>query len=142
MHLTCVTISVHTVLLSASLFMHDFVKIHVVFFFIYFVTATTHPLGNLHSAPELCDLMNEVATEIPDKWKEVAIGLGLTASDVKRIETDIPTQKSNLCYIEVFDAWKKRNIKKYTWETLLKTLRTRLVNTPRLATTLECRLTS
>ena len=111
-------------------------------FLLFLVTAATHPLGNLHSAPELGDLMNEVATEIPDKWKEVAIGLGLTASDVKRIETDIPTQKSNLCYIEVFDTWKKRNIKKYTWETLLKTLRMKLVNTPSLATALERRLTS
>jgi len=114
-----------------------------VFFFVcFFVTAATHPLGNLHSAPEFADLMNEVATEIPDKWKEVAIGLGLTPSDIKRIETDIPTQKSNLCYIEVFDTWKKRDLKKYTWETLLKTLRTKLVNTPSLATALERRLTS
>ena len=105
-------------------------------FFVVVVTAATHPLGNLHSAPEFADLMNEVATEIPDKWKEVAIGLGLTPSDIKRIETDIPTQKSNLCYIEVFDTWKKSD-KKYTWETLLKTLRTKLVNTPSLATALE-----
>ena len=108
----------------------------------FLVTAATQSLGNLHSTPELGDLMNEVATEIPDKWKEVAIGLGLTASDIKRIETDIPTQKSNLCYIEVFDTWKKSDKKKYTWETLLKTLRTKLVNTPSLATALERRLTS
>ena len=110
------------------------------FFSFFFVTAATH-LVNIHSAPKLDDLMNEVATEIPDKWKEVAIGLGLTASDIKRIETDIPTQKSNLCYIEVFDTWKKSDNKKYTWETLLKTLRTKLVNTPSLATALERRLT-
>jgi len=104
-------------------------------------TAPPHPLGKLHSAPELRDLMNEIAVEIPDKWKEVGIGLGLATSDIKRIETNIPTHESYSCYMEVFHTWKTSDIEVYTWATVLKTLRTKLVNAHGLARTLESRLT-
>ena len=59
-----------------------------------FLTDPPHPLGSLPSAPELGDLMNEIATEILEKWKEVAIGLGLVDSDIKRIKNDVPTPAS------------------------------------------------
>ena len=102
--------------------------------------APLYPLEMPHSAPELGDLMNEIATEIPDRWREVGIGLGLVASDIKRIETDIPTHKSYPCYMEVFDIWKTNSVEAYTWATVLKTLRTKLVNAHGLARTLESRL--
>ena len=53
-----------------------------------FLTDPPHPLGTLQSAPKLGDLMNEIATENPEKWKEVAIGLWLVDSDIKN---DVPT---------------------------------------------------
>ena len=109
--------------------------------FLLYLTGPSHPLGNLQSAPELGDLMNEIAAKIPDKWMEVAIGLGLVASDIKRIETDVPTHKAYPCYMEVFDVWKNKITKPYTWDTILRTLRTELVNAHRLAETLESRLT-
>ena len=86
--------------------------------------------------------MNEIATKIPERWKEVGIGLGLDDSDIKRIETDVPTHKSYPCYMEVFGMWKKRITKPYTWETILRTLRTKLVDAPSLATSLESQLMS
>ena len=85
--------------------------------------------------------MSEIATEIPDRWREVGIGLGLVAFDIKRIETDIPTHKSYPCYMEVFHIWKTNDIEAYTWATVLKALRTKLVNAHGLARTLESRLT-
>jgi len=105
-------------------------------------TGQPHPLGKLCSAPELRDLMNEIAAEIPDKWREVGIGLGLVTSDIKRIEADNPTHKSHPCYLEVFHIWKTNNVEAYTWKTVLKTLRTKLVNAHGLAKTLESRLTN
>lgn len=105
-------------------------------------TDPLQPLGELHSAPELADLMNEIATEIPERWQEVAIGLGLMDSDIKRIETDIPTQKSYPCYREVFGMWKNKITKPYTWETVLRALRSKLVNAHSLAIALESRLTT
>ena len=108
--------------------------------YFFFPLSTSAPLGNLHSAPELCDLMNEVATEIPNMWEEVAIGLGLTAPDINRIKAN-NTQNPNHYFVNVFDTWKKGAQKPYTWETLITTLKTRLVNAQRLANILESRLT-
>ena len=106
-----------------------------------YLVLPTAPLGKLYSAPKLSDLMNEIATEIPDRWREVGIGLGLVAFDIKRIETDIPTHKSYPCYMEVFHIWMTNNVEACTWATVLKALRTKLVNAHGLARTLESRLT-
>ena len=84
--------------------------------------------------------MNIVAAEIPGKWREMAIGLGLDFADISRIEVDVPTQKSTPCYLAVFDTWKKKGTKEYTWDTLLKALRTRLVDAQKLASMIESQL--
>ena len=96
--------------------------------------------GKLHSTPELGDLMNLVAAKIPEKWREVGIGLGLDTTDIKRIEADVPTHKSTLCYVDVFDTWKNKGTTKYTWGTLLKALRTPSVDASKLASTIEGQL--
>ena len=101
-----------------------------------FPIAPLQQLGKLHSTPELGDLMNTVAAIIPGKWREVAIGLGLDFADISRIEADVPTQKSTPCYLAVFDTWKKKGRKEYTWDTLLKALRTPLVDAQKLASTI------
>ena len=57
--------------------------------------------GKLHSTPELGDLMNFVAAKIPEKWREVGIGLGLDTTDIKHIEADVlhtsPLHATLLC---------------------------------------------
>ena len=84
--------------------------------------------------------MNCVAAKIPEKWREVGIGLGLDSADIIRIEADIPTHKSTSCYVMVFDTWKNNGTKEYTWDTLLKALRTPLVNASKLASAIEGKL--
>ena len=84
--------------------------------------------------------MNTVAAKIPGKWKEMAIGLGLDFADISRIEADVPTQKSTPCYLAVFDTWKNKGTKEYTWDTLLKALRTPLVDAQKLANAIESQL--
>ena len=84
--------------------------------------------------------MNTVAAKIPGKWREVAIGLELDYADISRIEANNPTQKFTSCYLAVFDAWKNKGSKEYTWDTLLKALRTPLVDAQKLASTIESRL--
>ena len=93
-----------------------------------------------HSTPKLADLMNFVAAKIPEQWREVGIGLGLDSADIKRIEADIPTHKSTPCYLAVFYKWKNKGTKECTWDTLLKALRTPLVNASKLAGTIEDQL--
>ena len=84
--------------------------------------------------------MNHVAAKIPEKWREVGIGLGLDSADITRIETDVPTHKSILCYLAVFYTWKNKGTKEYTWDTLLNALRTPLVDASNLASTIEGQL--
>ena len=84
--------------------------------------------------------MNSVAAKIPGKWREVAIGLGLDFADISRIEADVPTHKSTPCYLAVFDTWKNKGTEDYTWETLLKALRTPLVGGRKLANNIESQL--
>ena len=93
--------------------------------------------GKLHSTPELVELMNLVAATIPGKWREMAVGLGLNSADISRIEADVPTHDSNRCYCAVFATWKNKGTKDYTWDTLLKALRTPLVDESKLASTIE-----
>ena len=41
--------------------------------------SSKYPAG-LESEPELSDLMNEVAAEIPSKWRDVGVQLGVDHS--------------------------------------------------------------
>ena len=84
--------------------------------------------------------MNTVAAKIPGRWREVAIGLGLDSTDISYIEADVPTHKSTPCYIAVFDTWKNKGTEDYTWDTLLKALRTPLVGARKLAKSIESQL--
>ena len=70
----------------------------------------------------------------------MAIGLGLDSTDISRIEADVPTHKSTPCYLAVFDTWKNKGTKDYTWDTLLKALKTPLVDAQKLASTIESQL--
>ena len=84
--------------------------------------------------------MNTVGAKIPGKWWEVAIGLGLDSTDISRIEANVPAHKSTPCYIAVFDTWKNKGTEDYTWNTLLKALRSPLVDAQNLASTIESQL--
>ena len=86
--------------------------------------------------------MTLVAAVIPGKWREVALGLGLDSADISRIEASVPTHQSTPCYLAVFDTWKKKGTKDYTWDTLLKALRTPLVDESILASTIEGQIQS
>ena len=97
-------------------------------------------MGKYDFTPELGDLMNFVAAEIPEKWREVGIGLGLDSTDIKRIEAEVPTHKSTPCYVDVFYTWKNKGTTEHTWDNLLKALRTPSVGASKLANTIEGQL--
>ena len=95
-------------------------------------------MQKLHTAPELREFISEVAVKIPDKWKQVAIGLGLDESEIGSIEAEMPPEKYTLCYVAVLDEWKHKGAAKYTWDTLVKALRSSHFDD--LAMTLEYKL--
>ena len=99
--------------------------------------ASKYPAG-LDSEPEIRDLMNKVATEIPSKWRDVGQQLGLEQGVLEGIATISP-RDTNQCYSNVFERWKNQNSTTYpyTWSTIVQVLRTRTVGESRLAKKIE-----
>ena len=92
------------------------------------------------SVPTLEDLMTKVAAAIPHKWRDVAVGLGLRAADIQRIDAENPQQNCNRCYIAVFDTWERTETKPYIWKTIIDCLHSALVDESKLATEISARL--
>ena len=118
-------------------FLIDTVILHDIYSLL---TALPQHSGKLHSSPQLRDLMNFVAAKIPEKWREIGIELGLDSADISRIEAEVPTHKSTPCYLAVFYKWESKGTTEYTWDTLLKALRTPSVDAMNLANTIEGQL--
>ena len=103
--------------------------------------ASKYPAG-LKSEPELPDLMNEVAAEIPGKWRDVGLQLGVGQGVLGGIAT-ISSGDTNLCYSNVFTRWKNQNstAHPYTWWTIVHALQAPAVGEERLANKIKTKLT-
>lgn len=87
------------------------------------------------SAPKMADLANRCAAIIPDKWKQVAIQLGLSHGEIKAIQND--EGDSFAQFMAVFDRWKQSSSEPYSWKTLVTALRSKSVNEIKLANELH-----
>ena len=98
--------------------------------------------AGLDSQPELSDLVNEIATKIPSKWKDVGLQLGLDIGELEGIALISPGD-TNHCYSHVFTRWKNQNSKTrpYKWSTILWALETQAVGQLSLASTIRSKLT-
>ena len=97
--------------------------------------------AGLKSEPEFSDLMNEVASKVPAKWKQISIQLGLTPSDQECFmasSLNDPLQ----CFTSVFRVWKSRANRLYTWSTVIEALQAPAVDEMRLAQELRTKLQS
>ena len=106
----------------------------------YIDLVSNYPAG-LDSEPELPDLMNEVAAEIPGKWRDVGLQLGLDPGVLDGIASISPGD-INLCYSNVFTQWKNQNLKAYPykWSTIVQALQTRALGEIRLADKIKSEL--
>ena len=95
----------------------------------------------LESEPQLPDLMNEVASKVPAKWKQISIQLELTPSDQECFMASTPNDPLQ-CFTSVFRVWKSRAIRPYTWSTVIKALESSAVDEVRLAQELRTKLQS
>ena len=93
----------------------------------------------LESEPQLSDLMNEVASKVSAKWKEISIQLGLTLNDQKCF-IDATSGDPNQCFTFVFNVWRNRATRPYTWSTVIQTLESPAVDEVRLARELRTKL--
>ena len=75
----------------------------------------------LESEPELSDLMNEVASKVSAKWREISIQLGLTPYD-QECFMELTRNNPIQCITFVFKVWKSRATRSYTWSTVIEAL--------------------
>ena len=94
----------------------------------------------LHSEPSFRDFHCEVATKIPDQWKEIGYALGFN-EELEEIENKIDKDKEKL--LKVFRLWSKQGgyggVRDYKWIGLLDALKS--IKEYRLAQELLQRLT-
>ena len=110
-----------------------------------FVLSSLTGLGSkytgLESEPELPDLINEVASKVSAKWKEISIQLGLTLNDQKYF-MELTLGDPKQCFTFVFTVWKSRATRPYTWSTVIQALESPAVDEIRLAHELKTKLQS
>jgi hypothetical protein len=110
-----------------------------------FSTLTPHQTVWLHglaststavsSEPRMSDLANRVAAKIPEKWKQVAIQLELSMSEIKTIRQDEDDAFDR--FMAVFDRWQRSSCSPYAWKTLVTALKSTSVNEIKLAEELQ-----
>ena len=79
----------------------------------------------IYSEPSLNDFRHEVATKIPEQWKEVGYWLGLKHEELEGIKKEKDTDKER--FTEVFVLWRKQGgfggVSDYKWIKLLEVLK-------------------
>ena len=83
--------------------------------------------------------MNEVASKVSAKWKQISIQLGLTPSDQECFIASTPNDPLQ-CFTSVFRVWKSRATRPYTWFTMIEALESPAVDEMRLAQELRTKL--
>ena len=96
----------------------------------------------MDSEPDLSDLINEIAAEIPSKWRDMGQQLGLDQGKIDGIALISP-EDTNRCYSNLFSMWKNSNSTEhpYTWSTVVRALKTRAVGEVRLAAKIKNEVT-
>ena len=61
-----------------------------------------------------------VGTEIPDKWEEFGIAVGVKRGDLRAIKAGRPRETNG--FIQVFDKWHNGMTSPYTWEKVAEAL--------------------
>ena len=100
-------------------------------------------LGNKYngqeSEPELSDLLDEVASKVPSKWRQISIQLGLTPEDQECFMASSSSDPIQY-FTSIFKVWRSRAIKPYKWSTVIQALRAPSVGEVRLAEELTTKL--
>ena len=82
------------------------------------------------------ELMNRVGSAIPAKWKSFGRQLKLTESLLDTIYVD-QFGKAQECFSAVFSTWSRLLPSPYTWETVVRVLKSPELNEVSIATSIE-----
>ena len=84
-------------------------------------------VGNAEQeAPELCDLMSQVAVKTMHKWFQVGIQLKVDPVFLMSCETQFQRDPMR-CYTSVFVEWERDSKLPYTWTTIIEALESNVV---------------
>ena len=77
------------------------------------------------TSPELIELMNDVAAEIPTKWRLVGIQLKLPSGTLNTIQDENAGRpdRNVHSFEQVFTEWRRQKTSPHTWETIINALR-------------------
>lgn len=75
--------------------------------------------------------MNEVTTNTI-KWKEIAIELELSSTEIDRIAMECRDSIQE-CFRRVFDRWQRDSRRPFTWDTIIAVLESQVVSENTLA---------
>ena len=91
------------------------------------------------STCNLKDLMNDIASIIPAKWRSVGIQLGLSSGTLDSIQSN-NAGKPQACldsFEQVLSTWEKQGPGPYNWNVIIDVLRTPVVGEVALADELD-----
>ena len=68
-----------------------------------------------------------------DKWQVLGLQLNIPTYQLNTIQKSTPI----LCFVEVFDIWKRKSDPPFTWATIVEALRSPIVSKNKLAKEIE-----
>ena len=88
--------------------------------------------------PSFKMLMENIGSEIPWKWMEFGRMLGLDKGFVNNLKDEYSEEKKR--FIAIFDEWERKDSPPYTWETVIKVLQYKTLDTKNIAEDLQERV--
>ena len=82
------------------------------------------------------ELMNQVGSVIPEKWRSFGRQLKLSESVLESIHMN-NLAKSQDCFSTVFATWRRQLSSPYTWETVVRVLKSPEIKEVRIATAIK-----
>ena len=94
----------------------------------------------LSDPPTLVAFLENVAVEVPAKWRNVGIALGISPSKLDGFEQQHRGEPMR-CFERVFQSWEQKGPGSFTWSTLFAVLEKKLIGEEVLAKSLRQKFT-
>ena len=90
-----------------------------------------YSFSTIDGEPDFHELYSKVICEVATKWLTIGLELQLSTRELNEIDAD-NTRVAQKCY-EVFQQWRRRETRPFTWGTVIHVLKSPAVGEPALA---------
>ena len=90
----------------------------------------------LSDPPKLVAFLENVAVEMPAKWRSIGLALGISPSNLDGFEQQHRGDPMR-CFERVFQSWEQKGPRSFTWSTLFAVLEKKLIGEDVLAKSLR-----